>query len=556
MNIKNLFTASMIAALCMTGIESAAGNIDATRAQESAHRFLISHVAQAPGTYRAPVMPSLTLAHAEASQAVSGANDYYAFNIAGGGFIIIAGDDRASEVLGYSDKGHLDFNNLPDNFKALMRSYQEEIEYLQSHPDLKASPIMRASDGTGVAPLIKTTWGQEMPYDLQCPVYQGEYCVVGCVATAMAQVMYYWRYPASCGSIGSYYCYSIGQTIPSLPPASFDYNKMLLSYCHWDWDNSQLVQDEYTDEQAQEVAKLSRYCGQAVDMDYSPEGSGAYTFNQLAAMKSFGYNSNARDEMRSGWWSTNYTTEQWEAMLKEELDKQQPILYSASDPAAGGHAFICDGYNAEGLFHFNFGWYGTCDGWYVSTALNMTHRDGDNLKFNSNHEVLLDVVPPIYCLVSTTALDASRNMVVLGDALQVEASDIKIKSSEASTSLVFDFTDNTGKRVCASNAINVNVAAFEQGSTQNATITLPATLAPGQYRLNFYYFLGSNVRTGTRIDSEGGTLHVVGRLAKYETPFDISDVTTAIGYVLEGTHDNVDISDIVLLIKAILDGNY
>ena len=135
-------------------------------------------------------------------------------------------------------------------------------------------------------------------------------------------------------------------------------------------------------------------------MGYSPEGSGAYVFAQLGAMQDFGYSDDAQDVTRSGWWGTPYySTEEWEAMVKEELDQRHPILYSATDPAEGGHAFICDGYNAEGLLHFNFGWYGTCDGWYVSTALNMTHRSGDYLQFNSSHEMLLGVVPPNYCVI-------------------------------------------------------------------------------------------------------------------------------------------------------------
>jgi DNA polymerase I-like protein with 3'-5' exonuclease and polymerase domains len=106
---------------------------------------------------------------------------------------------------------------------------------------------------------------------------------------------------------------------------------MLPSYCHWDYEYSQLVQDLYTDEQAQEVAKLSRYCGQAVEMGYSPEGSGAYTSDQLAAMKQFGYSSNAQYVTKSGWWSSNYTTSEWEAMMKAELNAGRPILYAAND---------------------------------------------------------------------------------------------------------------------------------------------------------------------------------------------------------------------------------
>lgn len=391
---KNLVAVSVVA----ISSQAWAGNVNVADARRVATNFIQQQARK--GTFKAASgvnTADLTLAHAEASQVVAQANDYYAFNVKGGGWIIIAGEDRATPVLGYSGRGNLDFNRLPCTFEALLDSYKREIEFLQTYTgdDLMPAPTL-ASDKT-IQPLITSTWGQEMPYYLQCPVYQGEYCVVGCVATAMAQVMKYWQYPESCNSISRYYCYDIGSYVSALPETTFDYSLMLDSYCHWDWDNSELVQDVYNDAQAQEVAKLSRYCGQAVQMGYSPEGSGAYTRDQRNAMvNNFGYRSTAQyvQKSSSGWGSSNYTTAQWEAKMKTELDAGRPILYSASDPSAGGHAFICDGYNNEGKFHFNFGWYGTCDGWYVSTALNMTHRDGDELHFNSGHQMVIGVQPP------------------------------------------------------------------------------------------------------------------------------------------------------------------
>ena len=398
MKIKHLFCSMALAVFALTALNANAGNVDANRARTIASQFI--HQQNAKGMLKAHTA-DLKLVHAEASKAVSGANAYYAFNLKGGGFVIIAGEDRAPQVLGYSDKGQLDFNNLPYGLQGLLSSYKQEIEFLQNYQGDDLVPAPQSFNATtGVEPLIKTNWGQEMPYYLQCPKENGEYCVVGCVATAMAQVMYYWKYPTECSSLSGYGGgWWGGVTVPALPATTFDYNKMLLSYCHWDWDNSQLIQDTYTDEQAQEVAKLSRYCGQAVEMDYSPEGSGAYTWSQYDAMiNTFGYRSTAEDVSKDGsWWSSggsSYTTAQWEAMIKEELNAGRPILYSASDPSAGGHAFICDGYNSEGKFHFNYGWYGTCDGWYVSTALNMTHRDGDYLQFNSGHEMLIGIQPP------------------------------------------------------------------------------------------------------------------------------------------------------------------
>ena len=498
-------------------------------------------------------MSDLKLAYSEPSQADQTAKAYYAFNITGGGFIIMAGEDRASQVLGYSDQGHLDFNNLPDNFKALMRGYKEEIEYLQAHPDLNATPALRATSGGGIAPLIKTYWGQEDPYDWQCPVYNGEYCVVGCVATAMAQVMNYWRYPTVLPEINSYYCYDIGQTIPALPETSIDYNKLLPSYCHWDWNRSELIQDTYTDAQAQEVAKLGRYCGQVVHMGYSPEGSGAYTSSQLSGMITFGYSSDARDVERSGWWGSEYySTEEWEAMIKEELDKRQPILYSASDPAAGGHAFICDGYNAEGLFHFNFGWYGTCDGWYVSTALNMTHRDGDALHFNSGHEMLLGVVPPTYCVISADELNVQDGLLILGESASIEASNVNIHSTYDNANLMFSINSATGRRMATSTVVKVAVADFEQGSTVSSTITLPATLEAGSYSMQFHYYQGSMQRITSQVNCDSGSLNVVGHMAKYNSAFTIDDVATVIDYLLEGSHPALTIDDVALLIDVLL----
>ena len=552
MKIKNLISASTLASMMLIGLNANANNITADAARSAATNFLSRHTA---GTLRAPATGDLKLIHAEASTVSHEASTYYAFNIEGGGWIIIAGEDRASQVLGYSDKGQLDYNRLPDGFKALMSGFKEEIEYLQAHPELTMTPALRATGGTSVEPLIKTYWGQEEPYDWQCPVYQGEYCVVGCIATAMAQVMYYWKYPTSSPELNSYYCYDISQTVSALPETTFDYSKMLPSYCHWDWDNSLLVQDTYTDEQAQAVAKLGRYCGQAVHMGYSPEGSGAYTSDQLSAMKKFGYNSSAREVERSSWWGSEYyTTAQWEAMVKESLDKRQPILYSASDPAAGGHAFICDGYNTEGLLHFNFGWYGTCDGWYVSTALNMTHRDGDALHFNSNHSMLLDVVPPTYCLISADNIEATSGLIVLGDDLNIQATNVNILTSHENVNLLFSINNSIGKRMGISPTVRVAATEFEQGSTVASTISLPESLDAGRYTLQFHYY-DNSPRMSTQINCESGELNVIGHLAKYNAPFNIDDVTMTIDDLLNGTHPVLTIDDVTLLIDALLSGN-
>lgn len=551
MKIKRLMSVSVLAVAAML-LQASAANLDATAARAAAGNFLKQQTLSQPGSINAPAMADLKLVHAEPSGKVKGANDFYAFNIKGGGFIIVAGEDRATPVLGYCDKGKIDFDNLPPALQDLLQGYKQEIEFLQTYTgnDLRVvTPSFNTT--TGVDPLIQTNWGQEMPYYLQCPTYQGEYCVVGCIATAMAQVMYYWQYPTSCSAISSFYCYDIRQTVQSLPATTFDYSLMLPSYCHWDWDNSVLVQDTYTDAQAQEVAKLSRYCGQAVQMGYSPEGSGAYSEDQLEAMKDFGYSSSARLVSKSGWWSNNYTTEQWEALMKTELDAGRPLLYSASDPSAGGHAFICDGYNTDGYFHYNLGWYGTCDGWYVSTSLRMVHRDGDQLNFSSNHSIITGLEPPAYCIINNVELDADGGMMILGENLNTMAKDFSFRTTYSTLNLMFGLVDMNGNSVCTGNAVTVNKNSFVQGSTVNGSITLPTDLASGTYNLGLSYYT-TNSSDLTKIASGDGLLTVVGHVAKYGEPFTVTDVTTLINYLLGSDYPQLTVTDATQLINYVL----
>ena len=550
MKTKKFFKLSMLAALAVTALQVNAASVDANAAKGVASTFLKHHVTAKNGMLNAPAMGDLSLVHAEPSAAVVGANDYYAFNIKGGGFIIVAGEDRAARVLGYSDKGSLDFNHLPYGLQGLLNGYKQEMEFLLSYTadDLViVEPKLAAT--VGVEPLIKTTWGQELPYCLQCPMKNGEYCVVGCIATAMAQVMYYWQYPTSCSAMSSFYSSGYGN-VPALPATTFDYSKMLPSYCHWDWDNSMLVQDVYTDEQAQEVAKLSRYCGQASKMAYSPNGSGAQVSSQLSAMKNFGYSSNAKDVSKDGWWSS-YTTSQWESMMKTELDAGRPILYSADDPNDAGHAFICDGYNSNGYFHFNLGWYGTCDGWYLSTSLRMIHRDGSELNFSAYHEMLTGVEPPVYCIINPVQLDAATDLLVLGEDLSTSALDFTFRTSYNSFNLQFGLVDMNGERICLGNAVSINKNSFVQGSTVNGNITLPESLETGAYNLGLYYYTTSNTNP-TLVTKGEGLLQVVGHVAKYNAPFTVSDVTEIVNRMTNDDNTSLTITDATMLINYIL----
>ena len=273
-----------------------------------------------------------------------------------GGFVIVSGDDRTVPVLGYSRTGNIDMEKMPENMKWWLEGYARQIEALRSGQQGLVSSGVRSSKAA-IRPMIKTSWHQNEPYNFMCPDYDyvdydeegydaDSRCVTGCVATAMAQVMYYWSWPASCPAIDSYPIGHLeGETfvedhrIKALPATSFNWNLMKTDY---GWME--------TGESAHEVAKLMRYCGQAVGMGYGEGGSSAY-LNPSSLVKYFNYSKNLKELMRD-----HYLTSQWEDIIYEELANNRPVLYGGQSEYGGGHQFIVDGYDGNGLFHMNWGW--------------------------------------------------------------------------------------------------------------------------------------------------------------------------------------------------------
>ena len=310
------------------------------------------------------------------------AKTIYAFNLEGGGYVIASGDSRAMPVLGYSDSGTIDWERLPYNMREWLKSYDDAMATLDRPKGFRHAlpPQMKSetrATKTAIEPLLKTTWDQAQPYWDQTPPYDGaiphykdELSYTGCVATAMAQVMNYYQWPkAACQEIPAYDQeteYEGEQKIwhiDGLPSTTFDWDHMLNDY----WvKNPETKQYELVGTEAEQdaVATLMRYCGQAVKMYYSPEGSGAYTAHvSQALVKYFGYDGAARSVGRLG-----YTIKEWENLIYEELAAGRPVPYGGQGDI-GGHAFVCDGYDGNGLFHFNWGWEGANDGYFSLSVL-------------------------------------------------------------------------------------------------------------------------------------------------------------------------------------------
>ena len=290
-------------------------------------------------------MPQKAKAKSRAATTASRSDAYYVFNNDAGGFVIIAGDDAVTPVLGYTSTGSFDAENLPDGLKDLLKSYERQIAALGDN--YAANRTATRAGFTGEKLLNTAKWNQGNPFNKYTP---NNY-VTGCVATAGAIVMKHHGYPAK--GTGSHSYTWNGKTLT----ANFGHD--------YDWASMPAKYDGTNDAAFDGVARLMADLGVAVEMQYSKNGSGAYIGNMISALqKYFGYSKltylASIDDMEA---------EAWNAKLRGEIDANRPILYSASDASAGGHSFIIDGYKDES-FSVNWGWGGYCNGFYQIGALN------------------------------------------------------------------------------------------------------------------------------------------------------------------------------------------
>ena len=290
-------------------------------------------------------MPQKAKAKSRAATTASRSDAYYVFNNDAGGFVIIAGDDAVTPVLGYTSTGSFDAENLPDGLKDLLKSYERQIAALGDNYVANQTATRAAFTGEK---LLKTAeWNQYAPFNKYTP---NNY-VTGCVATAGAIVMKHHGHPVK--GTGSHSYTWNGKTLT----ANFEHD--------YDWASMPAKYDGTNDAAFDGVARLMSDLGVAVEMQYAKNGSGAYIGDMISALQTyFGYSKltylASIDDMEA---------EAWNAKLRGEIDANRPILYSASDASAGGHSFIIDGYKDES-FSVNWGWGGYCNGFYQIGALN------------------------------------------------------------------------------------------------------------------------------------------------------------------------------------------
>ncbi|MBW6460242.1 MAG: C10 family peptidase [Bacteroidales bacterium] len=355
MNFRSFFAATLLLAL---SLNLPAKTITSDEAKKAARNFLyLTMKMHGESREITDIRLANTYIYKTGDQPV-----FFAFDT-DPGFIIISAEDGFTPVLGYSFHGKFEFENASAHYKGFLLNYAEQIIHVRDNnleptpafaaiwkelrtDDIALVPITRERD---VAPMLFSTWDQGYPYNILCPADPNGpngYVWVGCVATAMAQIMYYWRYPET-GT--SQHCYtpsnpSYGQQCANFSQTQYKFDGMINSI-----DNRN----------PQPNAELQYHCAVSVNMSFSPNGSGSYSFIVPDRLNLFWRYNNAQYREKQ-----NYSNSGWINLLKADIDQGYPLYYSGFNSSQGGHAFVCDGYQGDN-FHFNFGWSGSGNGYYT-----------------------------------------------------------------------------------------------------------------------------------------------------------------------------------------------
>lgn len=401
-----------------------AGTVGKDAAMKKARSFMDSR----NGAKTRSVQAELQLAAAQ--------EGYYIFNVSRqGGFVIVSSDDCAPDILGYADSGTIDPDNMPDNMKAWLQGYADQISWMKANGAKSwQQPMTRGGARNAISPLLTSHWTQNAPYNNQTPTYvtdntkETKHYVTGCVATAVGQIMYYSKWPT--GNTTAIPGYtpedSSYPTLPNLDATTFDWSKM-----------GDRMTD--SDDEAKEVAKLMKYIGTAVQMNYAEDGSGANDAVAVDAMKNyFGYTNATYLERKK------FTYSEWIDIIYSELAAGRPVFYGGQS-TGGGHAFVCDGYAEDDLFHINWGWNNGQDGYFRLSALKPEDEGIGGSTTGDGYRMWQDIgvglAKPNFTASYPTGADTNPTLTVVSvtpDNLTAnQANDITIKIKNESTTEAF-----------------------------------------------------------------------------------------------------------------------
>ena len=433
---------------------------------------------------------------------------YYVFNAEGGnGYVIISGDDRTPEILGYVENGSFDEENIPENMKSWLQLYADQIKFIVDNDITVDKSVIKArakarSTRHSVPVLIKSRWDQGKPYNITCPNYYLEEDTkeatalplktgpaAGCVATAMAQVINFYKYPAK--TKAAIPAYSITYTSEKNGSKKTVSQKAIPRNTLIDWEN---MRDTYNwpsghvaNAQDSAVANLMHMCGQAVQMHYGPS-SGAVTANA----KDFFINMLGFDD--SAYWveRSSCSIDEWFNLIYEELAAGYPVLFNGHS-SGGGHAFVLDGFDGEQLFHVNWGWSGGSDGWFLLGILNPADNSGIGASSSSDgysmgQGALFNLRLPDNVRVEKSTCMTIHDITVSNTVISGKFLNWTGATNSFNTGIVKINDDNSLSLVGASQTIT----DMSKNTYVSRSFNIKGRLQPGTYRLSPASKLTSN----------------------------------------------------------------
>lgn len=416
-------------------------------------------------------------------------NCFYVFNRGeNGGYIIVAAEDRTNEILGYTDSGNFDYDSISENMKWWLGEYSREIKYLIEHPEIKTKEAEVKALDKAVLPLLGAiAWDQGAPYNDQCPMYDdSRRCATGCLATAMAQIMYYHRWPLQGTGSYSYTTEINGKNVnlsADFGNTVYDWNNMLPSYS-----------GASTPEQNEAVATLMSHCGISIDMEYGLESGAMYVKIPDALYNYFGYDKGVSYKARN-----YYNINEWENIIRRELDEGRVIEYNGQAGDGGGHSFLCDGYNTAGFFHINWGWSGQANGYFMLTALlpGTQGIGGSDGGFNYSQGMVVGIQKPNAGTVASYEICADNGMLPASEEI-VKGSSVKISieglwnlgwnAASVELALILFDTKN-GEEVFTQSLTNgiLELPGMRGWTSIDWGLRIPGNVPDGNYKLSLCY---------------------------------------------------------------------
>ncbi|MDD2961066.1 MAG: thiol protease/hemagglutinin PrtT [Muribaculaceae bacterium] len=446
-----------------------AGQISEKEAMLKAQSFTTSAIGLKSQTER----PVLNLVHEykEADETY-----YYVFNKGEhNGYVIVSGSDNTESIIGYSDNGTFDANNLPENMRWWLSTYVDQIKSVSN-----AYSVVEPKETTSndfVEPLLgEIKWNQDSPYNDECPLLNsaGQRAATGCVATAFSQVMYYHKYPEKGVGTKTYTKGSFTLTA-NFGAETYNWAAMTPTY-----DNNS------SEESRAAVARLMSHVGIASEMNYGTS-SGAVTTTALGGLVNyFSYDKGARYLLRD-----YHSLSDWVKILKDELKAARPIIYGGNS-SEGGHQFVCDGYDQNGMFHINWGWGGSSDGYFKITILTPYEQGigGSTGGFNYSQDAVIGIQKPVEGGTTSCGNMYAKSFVTStttatkGSSVRFSFTDIYNYSyGNFEGAIALGFYNEAGELVAVSGNTAINLKPRYGYYTLSLYCDIPASLTDGTYKM-------------------------------------------------------------------------